>query len=692
MMTKWQINGWLLGVWWLTASFSVVGATGPLSIARQIPLALQLQPAVSVDGQQTQQEGVERRISKTITQAGADFIKVHIGSMQLPVGAYLVVRSKNGAEQYRYDGKTSTQATFDHKTGDNGRYSFYAMSVFGDTAELELVLPAGVRWASQHQLSIDHFYAGDEANSMAPDSTCGQNQRKDAVCYADSHPRQFDRSRPVARLLIGGSSLCTAWRVGAANHLLTNNHCVGSSNELSNTEVWFNYQNTQCGQRSLATVVKVTGLQLLKTDYTLDYSLFSVNDFARIQSFGHLGLTVRQPMRGESIFIPQHGAGSPKELAIASDQNNSGLCEIDLAVSNGRATGTDTGYYCDTIGGSSGSPVLAAQSHNAIALHHYGGCPNQGVLISKIWPQIAGHFNDQVPVGDQQDGGGQQPVAEFSSQCTGLRCELSASGSSDPDGTLVHYQWQLAGRTLSTAVSFQHEFALPGRYTLQLTVTDNQGLTATKSRDIVVSDPTVYPLVEGASVLLSGVKEQRLSYRFSTQQPHQRVTISTSGGSGDAQLYTRSTLPPTDSNYDCRPWLSGNNESCQLYLPEPGTVYLQLLGATDFSDVTLTGRSEAVAPSGFPKTNQSAARGSWLRYSYLVPVQSTRLTVKISGGTGDADLYVQKGTPPSQTVYDCRPYQSGNNEQCVLNANAGDVIHIGVYAYRAFGDLLVDVQ
>jgi hypothetical protein len=40
---------------------------------------------------------------------------------------------------------------------------------------------------------------------------------------------------------------------------------------------------------------------------------------------------------------------------------------------------TDVSYYCDTAGGSSGSPVLSRKTGKVVALHHFGGCPNSGV-------------------------------------------------------------------------------------------------------------------------------------------------------------------------------------------------------------------------------------------------------------------------------------------------------------------------
>lgn len=680
----------------LFSTLTVAANPAPLQIADTVLHPVQLAP----NPQQRQLHNTERRIEHRLHQAGASFIKVHFQQLKLPAGAYVQVSSADGNEQYRYDGRSTAQATFNPATGEDGRQQFAAMSVSGAEALVTLVLPAGVSWQDQHQLQIDKFFAGRngtdlQATDQEPgtQSTCGINERRDAVCYASSHASAFDRSRPVARLLIGGSGLCTGWRVGKDNHLLTNNHCVASAGELSSTEVWFNYQNTQCGKSSAGTVVKVTGNQLFRTDYNLDYTLFSVNDFARISSFGHLGLTVRQPQQGESIYIPQHGAGNPKELAIFSDQNNSGLCEIDVAVTAGRAAGTDTGYFCDTIGGSSGSPVIAAQTQNAIALHHFGGCTNQGVLISKIWPQIADIFQQQVPVGDQQTGGNQPPVAEFSASCQGFSCQFSAEASTDPEGPISGYHWQFGDGISASGLLTSHQYQRTGRVKVDLTVTDPQGASAAKSRELVISDPAFVPLVAGqAQTGLAGDKDQLLSYVLHSNADNQRVQITTSGGSGDIQLYVRTGTPPDLQQYDCKSAQNGSAQSCSLFLAQPATVYLRLLGQTPFSGVTLLASSQSLPPSGFPKLNLSAAKGSWLRYEYQVVADNSKLLISSSGGTGDADLYVQKGSAPSTTLYDCRPYKQGNNESCSISVQAGEVVHIGVRAYQAFSGLALDVK
>jgi hypothetical protein len=142
-------------------------------------------------------------------------------------------------------------------------------------------------------------------------------------------------------------------------------------------------------------------------NYNYDFTLFTVKDFESISSFGYLDIDPRTPLLNEEIYIPQHGAGDPKQFGIESDMDSGNVCRIGDAIANGRATNSDTGYYCDTTGGSSGSPVLARSNHQVIAIHHFGisgsTCSssnmNQGVRMDLIWPLVEEYFSATPDVG-----------------------------------------------------------------------------------------------------------------------------------------------------------------------------------------------------------------------------------------------------------------------------------------------------
>lgn len=97
--------------------------------------------------------------------------------------------------------------------------------------------------------------------------------------------------------------------------------------------------------------------------------------------------------------------------------------------------------------------------------------------------------------------------------------------------------------------------------------------------------------------------------------------------------------------------------------------------------------------NGVPASGLSGALDSQRLFSLQVPAGATNLLFAISGGTGDADLYVRLGSPPTTSAFDCRPFLIGNNESCSTpTPNAGnyfvlidaDVAYSGVSLVGSF--------
>jgi hypothetical protein len=76
----------------------------------------------------------------------------------------------------------------------------------------------------------------------------------------------------------------------------------------------------------------------------------------------------------------------------------------------------------------------------------------------------------------------------------------------------------------------------------------------------------------------------------------------------------------------------------------------------------------AILTKSAPITNFS---GGDRNFTLTVPSGANNVTISISGGTGNADLYVRYGNPVSTSSYDCHPGLSGNNESCVLAKGPG---------------------
>ncbi len=87
---------------------------------------------------------------------------------------------------------------------------------------------------------------------------------------------------------------------------------------------------------------------------------------------------------------------------------------------------------------------------------------------------------------------------------------------------------------------------------------------------------------------LAASQDQWLYYKIKIPAGASDLRVSISGGNGDADLYTRYGSRPTDSKFDCHPYLDGNNESCEpIANPKTGYYYIGIKGWYNFSGVSL---------------------------------------------------------------------------------------------------------
>ncbi len=94
-------------------------------------------------------------------------------------------------------------------------------------------------------------------------------------------------------------------------------------------------------------------------------------------------------------------------------------------------------------------------------------------------------------------------------------------------------------------------------------------------------------LTSGTAVTVSGASGSQAFYKITVPAGRTTLTIATSGGSGDVDLYTRKGSRPTTSTYDCRPYKTGNSETCTVSSPAAATYYILLNGYAAYSGVSL---------------------------------------------------------------------------------------------------------
>lgn len=98
----------------------------------------------------------------------------------------------------------------------------------------------------------------------------------------------------------------------------------------------------------------------------------------------------------------------------------------------------------------------------------------------------------------------------------------------------------------------------------------------------------------------------------------------------------------------------------------------------------LSARANGQFTSALALTGLSGARNSFTHRSITVPAGALALSVVVTGGSGDADLYVRRGSQPTTSTFDCRPFLNGNNEFCTINAPAAGTYFVSLRAFAAY--------
>ena len=86
---------------------------------------------------------------------------------------------------------------------------------------------------------------------------------------------------------------------------------------------------------------------------------------------------------------------------------------------------------------------------------------------------------------------------------------------------------------------------------------------------------------------LSGGASSEKFYKIAVPAGQEYLTIETSGGTGDADLYVKKGAKPTLTSWDYRPYLLGNNETVDVTNPAATTWYILLRGYQAYSGLTL---------------------------------------------------------------------------------------------------------
>lgn len=202
-----------------------------------------------------------------------------------------------------------------------------------------------------------------EASSLAEGTAQRQNAR--AVAYLDI-PSQGSR--------------CTGFLI-APDVIMTNNHCIPQASSAAGVRAFFHYEQGAAGDNGVDCSVFVGN------DAALDYALLQCPSRPG-DTLGVVELENRNARSGEAVY----------DIHQNCDYYTTPSCAPTKKLSPGQVSsvGNEIGHTADTLGGSSGSPLFAANSHKVIGLHHVGsggnasgrGTINYAVPMTRIVPAL----------------------------------------------------------------------------------------------------------------------------------------------------------------------------------------------------------------------------------------------------------------------------------------------------------------
>ncbi|WKD51561.1 PKD domain-containing protein [Microbulbifer spongiae] len=211
---------------------------------------------------------------------------------------------------------------------------------------------------------------------------------------------------------------------------------------------------------------------------------------------------------------------------------------------------------------------------------------------------LASNLDTSIP---DSNNGNKLPIANANGPYSGqvhTSISFSSNGSSDPDGSITAYSWDFGDGNSSPLASPDHTYTSTGLFNAKLTVTDDNGDSRADTATVTIISGDVsglenvclteephpsneHQLISADAVCVpASTNPNNIQYYWIyVPEDTSSIQINSGYGSGNGNVYYKSSTWATSTTYDQNSSNPDNTESITVFNPSSGYRYISVIGA-----------------------------------------------------------------------------------------------------------------